>query len=120
MPTYEYKCDNCGHEFDVFQSMKDDKLTTCPNCGKETLRRLIGAGSGLIFKGSGFYLTDYKNKTSDTGKPSAPAANADTSKTEAKPAAATASASTGSDTKPADTAPAKKEKKSPAAKKTKE
>ncbi len=62
MPTYEYKCDNCGHQFDVYQSMKDDKLTKCPNCAQYTLKRLIGTGGGLIFKGTGFYLTDYKNK----------------------------------------------------------
>ncbi|MEO8448107.1 MAG: zinc ribbon domain-containing protein [bacterium] len=66
MPTYEYKCDDCGHQFDALQSMKDEKLTKCPNCGKETLRRLIGTGGGLIFKGSGFYLTDYKNKPAET------------------------------------------------------
>ena len=65
MPTYEYKCDNCGHLFEHFQSMKDEKLTKCPECGKKKLRRLIGTGSGLIFKGSGFYLTDYKNKSSE-------------------------------------------------------
>ncbi|MBS1519265.1 MAG: zinc ribbon domain-containing protein [Bacteroidetes bacterium] len=64
MPTYDYRCDNCGHFFEKFQSMKDDKLTKCPECGKNTLRRLIGTGSGLIFKGTGFYLTDYKNKNS--------------------------------------------------------
>ena len=62
MPTYDYKCDNCGHQFETYQSMKDDKLTICPSCGENTLIRLIGTGSGLIFKGSGFYLTDYKNK----------------------------------------------------------
>jgi len=66
MPTYDYICDNCAHEFETYQSMKDDKLTVCPNCGKETLKRLIGSGSGLIFKGSGFYLTDYKNKPGET------------------------------------------------------
>ncbi|MBV6479424.1 MAG: hypothetical protein HGGPFJEG_02197 [Ignavibacteria bacterium] len=64
MPTYEYKCSDCGHHFEVFQSMKEDKLKTCPNCGKESLARLIGTGGGLIFKGSGFYLTDYKNSSS--------------------------------------------------------
>lgn len=94
MPTYDYKCNDCGHEFETYQSMKDDKLTVCPNCGKNALVRLIGAGGGLIFKGSGFYLTDYKNKPAETttGKstPSeskktetAPAA-ADTSKTDTK------------------------------------
>ena len=61
MPTYDYKCENCGHTFEIFQSMKDENLKKCPECGKETLKRLIGAGAGLIFKGSGFYLTDYKN-----------------------------------------------------------
>ena len=66
MPTYEYKCDNCGHHFEIYQSMKDDKLSVCPSSGKSTLKRLIGTGGGLIFKGSGFYLTDYKNKPSET------------------------------------------------------
>ncbi|MEO6696031.1 MAG: zinc ribbon domain-containing protein [Ignavibacteria bacterium] len=66
MPTYEYECGNCGHLFEIYQTMKDDKLTKCPVCEKETLKRLIGAGGGLIFKGSGFYLTDYKNKSTET------------------------------------------------------
>ncbi|HMS65787.1 MAG TPA: zinc ribbon domain-containing protein [Ignavibacteria bacterium] len=66
MPTYDYKCSNCGHTFEYFQSMSADKLTECPECHKNTLERLIGAGVGLIFKGTGFYLTDYKNKSSET------------------------------------------------------
>jgi putative FmdB family regulatory protein len=57
MPTYEYECKKCGHSFEAFQSMSDDPLTECPECGKE-LRRLINGGSGVIFKGSGFYVTD--------------------------------------------------------------
>lgn len=64
MPTYEYECSECGKTFEHFQSMKDDPLTDCldASCaGKGTMKRLIGAGSGLIFKGSGFYITDYKN-----------------------------------------------------------
>jgi putative FmdB family regulatory protein len=77
MPTYEYKCDKCDHLFEVYQSMKDDKLTKCPECGKKSLRRLIGTGSGLIFKGSGFYLTDYKNKPSEKKASSASGANTD-------------------------------------------
>ncbi len=59
MPTYEYKCDECGYVFEEFQSMKENPLSICPKC-KGKVHRLIGAGAGLIFKGSGFYLTDYK------------------------------------------------------------
>lgn len=69
MPTYEYKCSDCSHHFEVFQSMKEEKLKTCPQCGKDSLSRLIGTGGGLIFKGSGFYLTDYKNTTSQKPEP---------------------------------------------------
>ena len=64
MPTYEYACTKCGHEFEQFQSMRDAPLKKCPACGKPALKRLVGGGAGLIFKGSGFYITDYKNKKS--------------------------------------------------------
>ena len=64
MPTYQYECDGCGHGFEHQQSMTEAKLTKCPKCGKNKLARLIGAGSGMIFKGSGFYETDYKQKAS--------------------------------------------------------
>ena len=57
MPTYEYECKSCGHNFDVFQSILDEPLKTCPECGKE-VRRLINGGTGVIFKGGGFYVTD--------------------------------------------------------------
>jgi putative FmdB family regulatory protein len=60
MPTYEYACPNCGNTFEKFQSMKDEPLKTCPKCGKTGVKRLLGTGAGLIFKGSGFYITDYK------------------------------------------------------------
>jgi putative FmdB family regulatory protein len=60
MPTYEYVCRECGHTFEELQSMKEDPLLRCPSCGKDALARIMGGGSGLIFKGSGFYLTDYK------------------------------------------------------------
>ncbi|MBI3617019.1 MAG: zinc ribbon domain-containing protein [Candidatus Omnitrophica bacterium] len=62
MPTYQYECDACGHGFEVLQSMVDKKFKKCPKCGKLKLHRLIGAGSGIIFKGTGFYETDYKRK----------------------------------------------------------
>lgn len=97
MPTYEYACEKCGQNFELFQSMKDKPLTTCPkdHCaqkrwGKGKVKRLLGTGAGLIFKGSGFYITDYRSegykaaakKDSDAGKP---AASSD-SKPAAKPA----------------------------------
>jgi len=63
MPIYEYQCSNCGHLFDELQKMSEPPLTKCPACGQNTLQRLIGSGGGIIFKGSGFYLTDYKKKT---------------------------------------------------------
>lgn len=62
MPTYQYECGACGHGFEALQSMVDKKLKKCPQCGKSKLHRLIGTGSGIIFKGTGFYETDYKRK----------------------------------------------------------
>ena len=72
MPTYEYECDACGHGFEALQSMTEAKLKKCPKCGKLKLQRLIGAGSGMIFKGSGFYQTDYKNKGSSKSSSTEP------------------------------------------------
>jgi putative FmdB family regulatory protein len=63
MPTYEYACQKCGHQFEQFQSMRDEPLKKCPQCNKAGLKRLVGGGAGLIFKGTGFYITDYKNKS---------------------------------------------------------
>ncbi len=75
MPTYDYKCLKCHHTFEQFQSMKEEPIKICPNCNGE-LKRLIGAGAGTIFRGSGFYQTDYKNnsaksesKNNETPKP---------------------------------------------------
>ncbi|MEX0886218.1 MAG: zinc ribbon domain-containing protein [Phycisphaeraceae bacterium] len=61
MPTYDYRCEACAHEFEHFQSMTASTLKKCPACGKLKLRRLIGTGAGIIFKGSGFYETDYRS-----------------------------------------------------------
>ena len=71
MPTYDYQCDNCGHTFEAFQSMKDDPLTVCPECNQPRLRRLISGGVGIIFKGSGFYVNDNKKSSSSSQKKSA-------------------------------------------------
>lgn len=60
MPTYEYACDSCGHQFETVQSMRDDPLRVCPQCEQPALRRLIFGGTGVIFKGSGFYVNDSK------------------------------------------------------------
>lgn len=68
MPTYEYQCKECNHTFEELQPMSAAALTTCPSCRKETLARVIGSGAGFIFKGSGFYTTDYKRKLKDKGK----------------------------------------------------
>ena len=98
MPTYEYVCNNCKHEFERFQSMKDRPIRKCPECGKLKVQRLIGAGAGIIFKGSGFYQTDYRSegykksaeseKTSSTSKDTAkkePETKAKDSKPSEKP-----------------------------------
>jgi len=72
MPTYEYECKKCGHTFEILQSIKDSPLKKCPECGKDSLKKIISGGAGLIFKGSGFYLTDYKgtpSKGKDSVKP---------------------------------------------------
>ena len=99
MPTYEYVCSKCGHAFEQFQSMNDQPLRRCPKCKKLGLKRLIGRGGGLIFKGTGFYVTDYKKTTAPKegggeSKPAAPAAATDSkpaaSSGEAKPAPAPA------------------------------
>lgn len=67
MPTYDYVCDGCGHAFELFQSMTDGVKKTCPKCGKKKLRRLIGAGGAIVFKGSGFYKTDYRSESYKKG-----------------------------------------------------
>src|SRR5688572_7082735 len=102
MPTYEYKCDACGHAFEKFQSMSSAPVRKCPDCGKSKVKRLLGTGAGLIFKGSGFYITDYRSESYKTDqKGDAPATTSET-----KPDAKTESKA---ETKPAtsDAAPAK-------------
>ena len=100
MPTYEYQCDACGHKFDKFQSIKADPIRACPQCRKNKVRRLISTGAGLIFKGSGFYITDYRPESykeaakADSGTTSSTDGNQDkpSGTGASKPAAASDSA----------------------------
>jgi putative FmdB family regulatory protein len=95
MPTYDYVCDGCGHAFELFQSIKEDAKKKCPSCGKQKLRRLIGAGAAIMFKGSGFYKTDYRSDSYTKG------ASADKPATESK-------AESKSESKPSESKPEKK------------
>jgi putative FmdB family regulatory protein len=67
MPTYDYRCEACSHQFEHFQSIKDPSLKKCPKCGKRKLERLIGPGAGILFKGGGFYQTDYRSESYKRG-----------------------------------------------------
>jgi putative FmdB family regulatory protein len=118
MPTYDYECDACGHKQEIFQNISEPLLEKCPKCKKKKFRRLFGAGAAVIFKGSGFYTTDYRGdsyqKAASADKPadapSTSSSDSSSSKTEAttseaKPAAKAESSSPSS-------APAKPSKKS--------
>ena len=89
MPTYDYTCDACGNGWELFQQMTADPVKECPKCGKKKARRLIGAGAGIVFKGSGFYETDYRSssykdgekKAKESAKPADKAAGSSETKT---------------------------------------
>lgn len=70
MPTYEYVCESCGHDMEVFQRMSEDPLQQCPSCETPALKRKIGLGAGIIFKGGGFYETDFKDRKGKSGSSS--------------------------------------------------
>ncbi len=105
MPTYDYRCDNCEHAFELFQSITASPARKCPQCGKMKLRRLLGTGAGVIFKGSGFYETDYRSdsyrKAADSEKPKSDSSSKDNSKKDTAKAetAKTSDASTPSKSK---------------------
>jgi putative FmdB family regulatory protein len=94
MPTYDYQCDACQHEFELFQSINDSAKRKCPECGRMKLRRLFGTGAAIMFKGSGFYQTDYR---SDSYKK---AAEKDKKASEAKSESSSDTSAKKSDSKP--------------------
>ncbi len=102
MPTYDYRCEACGHAFDFFQSIKADAVKTCPSCGQERVRRVIGAGGGFIFKGSGFYITDYTRSKDYKEKAKSEGGGG---KVESKPAESKPAESKPADPKPAAPSP---------------
>ncbi len=98
MPTYDYICDACAHEFEAFESIKADPQTVCPTCHEAKLRRKIGAGAAILFKGSGFYQTDYRSDSYKRG------AAAD-KPTETKPSDTSSSSSKSDSAKPSSSTP---------------
>lgn len=105
MPTYDYQCDACGHEFEHFQSITEEVLKKCPECKKQKLRRLFGTGAAIVFKGSGFYQTDYR---SDSYKKSA---KAETDKSSGGEGAKDKSSSSSSESKSSEPKAPKSDKK---------
>jgi putative FmdB family regulatory protein len=111
MPTYDYECDSCGHEFELFQGINEPVKKKCPECGKRKLRRLFGTGAAVVFKGSGFYQTDYR---SDSYKKGAEAEKKASEKTsgDSSSDAKSADKKSASSEKPAASASNKKKKSS--------
>ena len=120
MPTYDYKCDACDHLWEEFQSIKADPIKKCPSCGKSKARRQIGGGAGLIFKGSGFYITDYRSEgyksaaKSDVAAPAAaPAKESSSAPSASTPSAAATPSSPKSESSKPSSSESPKPKKSP-------
>jgi putative FmdB family regulatory protein len=111
MPTYEYLCNACGHRFDELQSFSDAQLKKCPKCKKKKLERLIGTGAAIIFKGTGFYQTDYRSDSyknaaqADQAKPTS-----EKTGTDATPKTSDTKTTAGSETKSEPKSPGKKAK----------
>ena len=97
MPTYDYECQACNHHFEKYQAMSAPKLRTCPECGRRKLVRLVGMGAGVIFKGSGFYETDYKRAAASKGPKAetSSSSSSDSTGSGTKTKSETATASTG-------------------------
>ena len=106
MPTYEYECKSCGHSFEAFQSMKDEALSSCPECG-QAIRRMINGGMGIIFKGSGFYVTD---NGGSKGRPASDKSSASSASTSSSTSSATPAPSACANCPKADSSSSSKEK----------
>lgn len=103
MPTYDYECDACGHKFEHYQGINDAVLKKCPECSKLKLRRLLGMGAAVVFKGSGFYQTDYRSESYKKAKAAEkPSGGESSSKSESKSDAGTSSSSADKKPKKAD------------------
>ena len=108
MPTYEYRCSQCEHELEEFQSIMAKPLRKCPACGKNTLKRLIGTGAGVMFKGSGFWQTDYARsgeykKAAEADKPASASGSGDKKNESGGESKSTGGESKSSESKPAET-----------------
>src|SRR5262249_44512537 len=102
MPTYDYECDACGHKFELFQSMTDAVERKCPKCKKLKLRRLFGTGAAIMFKGSGFYQTDYRSDSyKQAAKADAPSGESKSSKSDSSSPTKSESSSSDQSSKPA-------------------
>jgi putative FmdB family regulatory protein len=116
MPTYEYKCEACGNQFEKFQSITAAPIKKCPNCGKKRVKRLIGTGAGLIFKGGGFYETDYRSEAyKSAAKADTASAPATKESTSSNTGGGDSAAKSTTDSKSAPAAKPAAEAKSPAA-----
>ena len=105
MPTYDYECDACHHEFEIFEPITAEPQKKCPKCKKKKLRRLFGSGAALVFKGSGFYSTDYRSESYKK------AAEAEKPKTDSSSSSSTEKSSSSTESKPAATKSESKPKK---------
>jgi putative FmdB family regulatory protein len=104
MPTYEYVCNHCGEEHEAFQRMSEDPLVTCPACAQPALKRKIGLGAGIIFKGGGFYETDFKDRKGAKSEDGGSAKKEESSKSAGDGASTKSEAKSDSTAKPASTA----------------
>ena len=112
MPTYDYECDACGHTFELFQSISEPVQKKCPKCGKLKLRRLFGTGAAVVFKGSGFYQTDYRSdsykKAAEKDKPSSESKSESKSETKSDSTSSKSETKSSSDTSKKESKRAKK------------